>query len=287
MEVEVEKELGFKDKKDIEAYGMANFTRKCVERIKRFSGVITEQSKRLGQWMDWDNSYYTHTDENISAIWYFLKICHKNGWITEAHRPMPWCPRCGTSLSEHEMSGSHKEITHRAVFAIAKITEADFDMLVWTTTPWTLSANVALAVNPELDYALVKCQGFDKPLILAKNAIKYIDGEKQVLHLLKGEELIGLRYETFFPRLSVQREIDHRIIPWDTVDANEGCGIVHIAPGCGAEDYELGKNFSLAEICPIDESGVFTAEYDFLSGKNASQAAEKIIFGGYSKGNFG
>ena len=106
VEVEVEKELGFKDKKDIEAYGMDNFTRKCVERIGRFSGVITEQSKRLGQWMDWDNSYYTHTDENISAIWHFLKICHENGWIIKAHRSMPWCPRCGTSLSEHEMSAA-------------------------------------------------------------------------------------------------------------------------------------------------------------------------------------
>lgn len=277
VEVEVEKELGFADKKDIEAYGMDNFTRKCVERINKFSGVITEQSKRLGQWMDWDNSYFTHTDENISAIWHFLKICHEKGWITKAHRPMPWCPRCGTSLSEHEMSGSHKEITHTAVFAVAKVKDTDFDVLVWTTTPWTLSANVALAVNPELDYAVVKYDGIDKPLILAKNAIKHIDGDKQVLRLLKGEELIGLEYETFFPCFSVQKEIEHKIIPWDEVDANEGSGIVHIAPGCGAEDYDLGKKFSLPEICPIDESGIFASDYDFLAGKTASQAAELVF----------
>jgi isoleucyl-tRNA synthetase len=277
VEVEVEKELGFRDKKDIEAYGMENFTRKCVDRIKHFSGVITTQSKRLGQWMDWANSYFTHTDENISAIWHFLKICHENGWIAKSYRPMPWCPRCGTSLSEHEMSGSHKDITHTAVFAIAPVKNADFDMLVWTTTPWTLSANVALAVNPGLDYALVKCTSFERPLIMAKSAIKHVEGEKQVLKLLKGSELVGLEYETFFPDLSVQKDLIHTVIPWDEVDANEGCGVVHIAPGCGAEDYELGKIFSLEEICPIDESGVFFSEYGFLSGKSAAQSAPLVF----------
>ena len=277
VEVEVEKELGFKDKKDIESYGMDKFTRKCVERVKTYSDVITEQSKRLGQWMDWDNSYFTHTDENISAIWHFLKICNENGWIATSHRPMPWCPRCGTSLSEHEMSGSHKEITHTAVFAIAKMKNADFDALVWTTTPWTLSVNVALAVNPELDYALVKCKGLDKPLVMAKNAIKHVEGEKQVLRLLKGEELLGLEYETFFPLLPTQQDVAHKVIPWEAVGADEGSGIVHIAPGCGAEDYDLGKKFTLAEICPIDESGVFIDGYDFLTGKIASDAAEPVF----------
>ena len=277
VEVEVEKELGFKDKKDIENYGMDKFTHKCVERIKHFSKVITEQSKRLGQWMDWENSYFTHTDENISGIWYFLKKCHENGWITKAYRPMPWCPRCGTSLSEHEMSGSHKQITHTAVFAIAKIMNADFDALVWTTTPWTLSANVALAVNPELEYAIVKCENFDKPLVLAKNAIKHIDGKKQVVKLLKGADLLGLEYETFFPWLEVQKNITHKIIPWNDVDANEGSGIVHIAPGCGEEDYGLGKENGLAEICPIDDSGKFLPEYDFLSGKSASDVKDEVF----------
>lgn len=277
VEVEVEKELGFKDKKDIEEYGMDKFTNKCIDRIKRFSSVITSQSKRLGQWMDWDNSYFTHTDENISSIWHFLKVCHERGWITQANRPMPWCPRCGTSLSEHEMSGSHKDITHKSVFCIAKVKDADFDMVVWTTTPWTLSANVALAVNPELDYAKVECEGFDKPLVLAKNAIKYIEGEKKVLNLLKGSDLLGYEYETFFPDLPVQKEIVHKIIPWDDVDANEGCGVVHIAPGCGAEDYELGKKHNLPEICPIDEVGVFLENYDFFTGKEASKVAELVF----------
>ena len=277
VEVEVEKELGFKNKKSIEAYGMDKFTQKCIERITQFSGVIRNQSKRLGQWMDWDNSYFTHTDENISAIWHFLKICHQNGWITNANRPMPWCPRCGTSLSEHEMSGSYKEITHTAVFVIANLDKSDFDALVWTTTPWTLAANVALAVNPELEYAIVKHEKFNKPFVLAKNAIKHIEGEKNVLRLVKGKELIDLEYESFFPWLSDQQGIIHKIIPWEEVDANEGSGIVHIAPGCGVEDNELGKRFSLSEISPIDESGIFLEGYDFLSGKTASESTELVF----------
>ena len=107
VEVEVEKALGFKTKKDIENYGMDKFTKACKDRVKHFSGIITEQSKRLGQWMDWDHSYYTNTDENIGGIWYFLKKCDEHGWIQREYTTMPWCPRCGTSLSEHEMTGSY------------------------------------------------------------------------------------------------------------------------------------------------------------------------------------
>ena len=277
VEVEVEKELGFKDKKDVEQYGMANFTNKCVQRINRFSETITKQSKRLGQWMDWDNSYFTHTDENITSIWHFLKVCHQNGWITKSYRPMPWCPRCGTSLSEHEMSGSHKDITHTAVFAKLPVRNRDFDILVWTTTPWTLSANVALAVNSELEYAVIELDNSPKPLVLAKTALKMIDGNKKVLNIIKGSELVGLDYETFFPDLPVQKSINHKIVAWSDVEAAEGSGVVHIAPGCGAEDYDLGKAEDLAEICPVDENGKFTDDYSFLTGLTASEAAPVVF----------
>jgi len=277
VEVEVEKELGFKDKKDIESYGMENFTRRCVDRITKYSEVITEQSKRLGQWMNWDNSYFTHTDQNITSIWHFLKICNDNGWIEKSYKPMPWCPRCGTSLSEHEMTGSHKDITHTAVYVKVPIKEKDYDILVWTTTPWTLTANVALAVNPKLDYALVKCSDYERPFILAKSALDILDNTKKVLSIIKGEELVGLNYETFLPFLSVQKDINHRIVAWEDVAAEEGSGVVHIAPGCGAEDFELGKRENLPEICPVDEGGCFTNEYDFLSGKSTADAAPLIF----------
>lgn len=276
VEVEVEKELGFKNKKDIEQFGMDKFTNKCVERVEKFSKVITEQSKRLGQWMDWDNSYYTSTDENITGIWNFLKKCHENKWIKQSHRPMPWCPRCGTSLSEHEMAGSYKELEHTAVFFRLPLKEMDWDILVWTTTPWTLSANVALAVNPEIEYCIVDYDG-KRPLLLAKNALRFIKGKKTILQYVKGSELEGLEYETCFPQLPVQKELSHKIVLWDMVSSEEGSGVVHIAPGCGAEDFDLGQRLGLPSICPVDEYGSFLEGYDWLTGQKTVEAADSVF----------
>ncbi len=278
VEVEVEKELGFKTKRDIENYGMDKFTKKCVERVKKFSGIITEQSKRLGQWMDWDNSYFTHTDKNIQGIWYFLKKCHENGWLRKEYKPMPWCPRCGTSLSEHEMTGSYKMMTHNSVFFKLPIVENGKKILVWTTTPWTLSSNVALAVNPEIDYVEVKIASDEAPLILAKNAIKHLGDDKlEVVRLFKGEELVGLHFETCFPEFEAQQDIDHRIVAWEDVDATEGTGVVHIAPGCGAEDFELGCRLSLAQVMPVDDTGVFLNGFGFMSGKDSHEIAPEVF----------
>jgi isoleucyl-tRNA synthetase len=276
VEVEVEKELGFKNKKDIEQFGMDKFTNKCVERVEKFSKVITEQSKRLGQWMDWDNSYYTNTDENITGIWNFLKKCHENKWIKQSHRPMPWCPRCGTSLSEHEMVGSYKELEHTAVFFRLPLKEMDWDILVWTTTPWTLSANVALAVNPEIEYCIVDYED-RRPLLLAKSALRFLRGKKTILQYVKGSELEGLEYETCFPQLPVQKELSHKIVLWDMVSSEDGSGVVHIAPGCGAEDFELGQRLGLPSICPVDEYGRFLEGYDWLTGQKTVEAADSVF----------
>lgn len=281
VEVEVEKELGFESKRDIEDYGMDKFTQKCIERVERFSGTITEQSKRLGQWMDWENSYYTNTDLNIQGIWHFLKKCHENGWLRREYKPMPWCPRCGTSLSEHEMTGSYKVLTHNSVFVKLPILEEGSvkrKMLVWTTTPWTLSSNVALAVNPEIEYAQVKVKSDDACIILAKNAIKHLGDDKlEVEAVFKGEELVGLAYETCFPDFEAQSGIDHKIVAWGDVDAEEGVGVVHIAPGCGLEDYELGMQLGLPQVMPVDDAGVFMEGFGFLTGKESSAAAQDIF----------
>ena len=278
VEVEVEKELGFKTKRDIEEYGMDKFTKKCVERVKKFSGIITEQSKRLGQWMDWDNSYFTHTDKNIQGIWHFLKTCNENGWLRKEYKPMPWCPRCGTSLSEHEMTGSYKLMTHNSVFFKLPIVETGKKILVWTTTPWTLSSNVALAVNPEIDYVEVRIASDDATLICAKNAIKYLGDDKQeVLRMFKGAELVGLHFETCFPELDAQQGIDHRIVAWEDVDAEEGTGVVHIAPGCGAEDFQLGVREGLAQVMPVDDSGIFLPGFGFMTGKDSHDIASEVF----------
>ena len=278
VEVEVEKALGFETKKDIEAYGMDKFTKACKDRVKHFSGIITEQSKRLGQWMDWENSYFTNTDENIAGIWHFLKKCDENGWIRREYKPMPWCPRCGTSLSEHEMTGSYKMMTHNSVFFKLPIEELGCKILVWTTTPWTLSSNIALAVNPEIDYVEVKVKSDEQTLILAKNAIKYLGDDKiEVVRGLKGAELVGYHFETCFPDIPAQAGIEHKIVAWEDVAADEGTGVVHIAPGCGVEDFELGERLGLPKVMPIDDTGIYLDGFGWMTGKDSHTIADEVF----------
>ena len=275
VEVEVEKSLGLKGKPEIVKYGIDNFTNKCMERVKYFANEITNQSIRMGQWMDWDHSYFTNTDENITSIWHFLKECDKHGWIVKKHRPMAWCPRCGTSLSEHEMSSSYHEVEHTAIFAKFPVKGRDFKMIAWTTTPWTLSANVALAVNPEFDYVKVNFNG--ENIVLGKDRLKVLkQNDIKIFETFKGSDLVGLEYETCFPELKEQQFV-HKIVAWDEVDNQEGACVVHIAPGCGAEDFELGQSLGLPEICPINEQGVMLENTGFLAGKKTTDVVDDVV----------
>ena len=276
VEVNVEKELGLNGKPEIVKYGIDNFTNKCMERVKYFAGEITKQSIRMGQWMDWENSYFTNTDNNILSIWHFLKVCHEKGYIVKKNRPMAWCPRCGTSLSEHEMAGSYHDVTHTAIFAKFPVKDKDFKMLAWTTTPWTLSANTALAVNPDFDYVKVFTKETKETLVLCKNTLKVVKEDYDVLETFKGSELVGLTYETCFPELEAQ-QFEHKVLPWDEVDDKEGSGVVHIAPGCGQEDFELGKKYNLPEYCPIDEQGVMLENTGFLANKKTTEVVDLVI----------
>lgn len=278
VEVEVEKQLGFKSKTDIIEYGLDKFTDACMERVQEKAGVITEQSKRLGQWMDWDHSYFTNTDENITSIWHFLKVCHERGWLVRRKKVMPWCPRCGTSLSEHEMTGAYSEVTCESVFIRLPIRDENASILVWTTTPWTLTSNVAVAVNPDMEYVYCKVKSTDRLLIVCKEAAKrVIKGDMvEIVKTVKGSELVGKEYETVFPELPVQNFI-HKIIPWEDVVASEGTGAVHIAPGCGAEDYELGLKYDLPKINPINESGIILPEFAPFDGKSTVEVAHDVF----------
>ncbi|MCR4660571.1 MAG: isoleucine--tRNA ligase [Clostridia bacterium] len=277
VEVETEKEIGTKDKRGIIEYGMDNFTEKCMERVSKFSKVITNQSIRLGQWMDWSDSYFTNTDLNITSIWHFLKKCHERGILVKSHRPMPWCPRCGTSLSEHEMSGSYKNVQHTSVYGKLEIVGTNDKILFWTTTPWTLTSNVALAVNPEINYLRVKVKSDEKTIIVGKGALGKLKGDiVTVLDEFKGSELVGKKYITVFNEFPSQN-FEHRIVAWEDVDAQEGTGVVHIAPGCGAEDFELGKRENLPQICPIDDSGIILPGFGKLSGLDTATARDVIF----------
>ncbi|OQA14410.1 MAG: Isoleucine--tRNA ligase [bacterium ADurb.Bin363] len=277
VEVEVEKELGFKTKRDIEAYGLDRFVERCKERVRKYSQKQTEQSIRLGYWMDWNNSYYTMSDENNYTIWHFLKKCHKEGWIYRGTDVMPWCPRCGTALSEHEIvTEGYKELTHKSVFLKFPLIERENEfLLVWTTTPWTLTSNTAAAVHPDLDY--VKIRAGNEYLYLIESKLNEIISSYEVVESFKGKNLVGLKYKGPFDDLPVQSGVVHKVITWNEVTEKEGTGIVHIAPGCGKEDFELRKEFNLSVIAPLDECGIFVEGFDFLLGKGAAEAAPAIF----------
>ena len=279
VELSVEKQLGLNSKKEIEKFGIANFIEECMKRVEVYSGKQTEQSIRLGQWMDWENSYYTNSDENITSIWHFLKVCAEKGWIEEKYRPTPWCTRCGTALSEHEMADAdaYKEVEHTAVFFKMPVLNTNYKVVVWTTTPWTLSSNVAVAVNPNLKYSICKVKSDESLLIVGTDSLKVLkDDLISVEKEVDGKELVGLEYETCFNELEEQHFV-HKIVPWDAVDATEGSCMVHIAPGCGAEDFDLGQSLGLKNIIPIDESGNFYENFGFLAGKNANEVADLVF----------
>ena len=279
VEVEVEKELGFNSKREIEEYGLAEFAARCRERIEKYGAFIAEQSVRLGQWMDWDNSYWTHTDNNIEHIWHFLKTCHERGWLYLGNRSMPWCIRCGTGLSEHEKSGtdSYQQLTHTSIYLALPIEgRPNEHFLVWTTTPWTLSSNVALAVHPDLDY--VKIRQNDRVYLLSPGTIdKFVPSAYERLETLKGRDLVGLRYRGPFDELEAQRGVEHRVISWEAVGEAEGTGVVHIAPGCGEEDFELSKEHGLPIIVPINENGFYRDGFGPYSGRNIRETNPAIF----------
>jgi isoleucyl-tRNA synthetase len=286
LEVETEKELGYNSKRDIESHGLDTFSRACRARVDKYSAIMTEQSIRLGQWMRWDDSYYTMSDTNIEYIWFFLKKCHERHWLYEGHKAMPWCTRCGTSLSQHELGDAYEEVSDTSVFLRFPLKEKPGEsLLVWTTTPWTLTSNVAAAVNPELDYARVRHQG--QIYYVSMGVVASIfkkDGE--VLDVLKGQDLLGWVYHGPFDDFPVAADLEHRIIPWAEVGDTEGTGIVHIAPGCGAEDNELGKIHNLRVIAPLDGFGNYHDGFGWLTGMDVHDVEKPILHSLKEKGVF-
>jgi isoleucyl-tRNA synthetase len=271
VEVEVEKELGLGSKREIEEYGLAAFARRCRDRVAHYSELQTQQFIRLGQWMDWDNDYYTFSDTNIEYIWAFLKEVHDRGWLYKGHRSTQWCPRCGTSLSQHEQAGeeNYVEMEHPSLFVRFPLAGRDGEALVvWTTTPWTLPANVAAAVKPDAEYGLTE----DGRWV----AVARFPDETFVKRV-PGSELVGLEYSGPFDDLPAQAGVVHRVIPWDEVSLDEGTGIVHIAPGAGSEDFELSRELDLPVLTPVDESGRFYDEYGWLHGLSTGDAADQIV----------
>jgi len=350
VEVEVEKEKGFKSKKEIESYGLDKFVRECKARVLKYAAVQTEQSKRLGYWMDWNQpdflreladklledplqeitvpgpngpvtdtveqiigrlglqelggSYFTFSNENNFMIWKFLKKTWENGWLYRGADVMPWCPRCATAISQHEIvTDGYAELTHRSVTLRFPLRDRPNEsLLVWTTTPWTLTSNVAAAVGAELTYlkAQVKLPGpngkEDHIVYLSKGTSSMLRGEYKILGELIGAEMEGWTYDGPFDDLPAANTTGgvtelkelreglektaveaHQVILWEEVGEDEGTGIVHIAPGCGAEDFQLSFDYSLPRIAPLTEEGYFIDGFDWITGKHVSDVNDDIF----------
>lgn len=299
IEVEVEKEHGFRSKHEIERYGIGRFVNECKARVDRFADTITEQSKRLGYFMDWDDSYHTKSDANNYAIWGFLKRCHENGWIYEGEDVMPWCPRCGTGMSQHEIATEgYADIVHPGLFLTFPLLDADgaqvddgAALLVWTTTPWTLAANVAAAVHPDHEYVKVRnvaADGTTHLLWLHANRLGVLQGDHEVLERVAGSQLQGWRYRGPFDELPAQSDARdvHRVLAWDDVADDEGTGIVHIAPGAGTDDFQLGKSQALPVIAPLNEDGVYVDGFGDLTGTSVDEVNPLIFESLRGKGVF-
>src|SRR5581483_11172732 len=271
IEVGVERELGLNSKREIEEYGLEEFARRCREVVVKSSSELTRGCIRLGQWMDWGNDYFTFSDTNIEYIWKFLKRLNEQGRLYLGHRSTEWCPRCGTSLSQHELTqaGVFQEKTDPSLFVRLPLLDRDHEWLVvWTTTPWTLPANVAAAVKPDAEYARRE----NGEWVLASLYPDERFGDRKL-----GAELVGWRYRGPFDDLEPGRSVEHVVIPWDEVSLTEGTGIVHIAPGCGPEDFELSRVHDLPVLMPVDEAGRFYDDYGWLHGLSTTEAADQIV----------
>lgn len=297
VEVEVEKELKLHTKKDIENLipgdkkaSIAKFVQLCKDRVYKFSGVQTEQSKRLGYFMDWDHSYFTMANANNYMIWRFISTCHKNGWVYKGHESVPWCPRCETAISQHEMlTEDYKEVVHESVFIeFPLVGKKDEYLLVWTTTPWTIPANIAVAVDEKIEYALVK-GATGKLFWIAKDLVEVVFKKEyqSIEKTVFGKELVGAQYTGPFDHLPAVAEVKnkhknfHTVVPTDSmimpISTTEGTGLVHTAVSAGTEDFMLGRKLGLPMIPVIADDASYLAGFGDFSGKNAKKHPELII----------
>jgi isoleucyl-tRNA synthetase len=289
VEVEVEKALEFRTKKDIEDYGVEKFVQKCKDRVVKYAAIQTDQSKRLGYFMDWDNSYFTMSNDNNYMIWNFLKVCNKNGWLYKGHDSVPWCPRCQTAISQHEvLTEDYKEVVHDSIYLSLPLVGSESEhLLIWTTTPWTIPANIAVAVDPKIKYVLVQ-KGAVSYWVAKDLKDKIFESEDKVVKTILGKELVGLKYQAPFDSLPAVKKVAkdnpdtfHTVIATDPlilpITITEGTGLVHTAVSAGSEDFKLGKKYKLPMIPVIADDASYLEDLGFLSGQNAKKHPELIL----------
>ena len=255
VEIEVEKKLELKDKHDIEKYGLEKFNEECRKSVFQYEKLWRDMTERMAYLIDLDNPYVTLENDYIESVWWILDKFHKEGYIYEGHKILPYCSRCGTGLATHEVAQGYEEITSETVTAKFKLKGKDEYFLAWTTTPWTLPSNVCLTVNPEVKYIKVKKD--DEIYYLAEElADKVLEGEYEVLEEMKGKDLEYIEYEQLIPFIDVEGKAFY-VTLGDYVTTEDGTGIVHSAPAFGEDDYNTGLKYDLPVVNPVSEDGKF------------------------------
>ncbi|QAT38928.1 isoleucine--tRNA ligase [Clostridium sp. JN-9] len=275
VELEIEKKLGISGKQQIEEYGVEAFVKQCKESVFTYANMWKDMSEKLGFWVDMDHPYVTYHNDYIESVWWALKQMWDKGLLYKGHKVIPYCPRCGTALSSHEVAQGYKDVRESTAFVKFKVKgEENKYILAWTTTPWTLPSNVALAVNKKYDYVEVVNNG--ENLILAKKLLNVLEGEYEIVNEFKGEKLLGMEYEQLFP-FYTPKEKAFYIVHGDFVTLTDGTGIVHIAPAYGEDDNLLGKKYGLPLINLVDGEGKFVDCVEPWKGIFVKKADPKIL----------
>ncbi len=282
IEVKVEKNIGVHSKKDIEEMGIDKFVSTCQDFAKGLHASMTEQFKQLGVWMDWDHPYQTLKLDYLESAWWTLQKAYEKGLLRPSSRVVTWCPRCETALAEAEIE--YWDETDPSVMVRFPLKEGEGSLLIWTTTPWTLPSNMAVAAHPDLDYAKVKMSGAkgEEIVIILESQAEYVMQKGgyesfEVIERMKGKDLEGIAYVPPFELAAVPKsEWTFKVLLADYVE-NDNTGLVHTAPGHGPDDYETGKRYGITAFCPVAESGRYTDEFPDMAGKKVKTVNEDIV----------
>jgi len=282
VEIAVEKELGFTGKADIEKFGVAAFNDKCRESVQRHVNEFTDMTKRMGFWVDFEDAYWTMSPSYIESVWWSLQQIWQKGLLVQDHRVAPYCPRCGTGLSDHELAQGYETIQDPSVFVrfpatSGKLAELKATLLVWTTTPWTLVANTAVAVNPKVTYQVIEVVNDEKTerLVVAADLASVLGDEGKVIATFKGSELEHTKYARPFDFVEINDS--HYVVLADYVTVEDGTGLVHQSPAFGADDLEVCRKYNLPVINPISPDGHFLKEVPLVGGVFFKEADKALI----------
>ncbi|MGH2951244.1 MAG: class I tRNA ligase family protein, partial [Solirubrobacterales bacterium] len=294
VELEVEKELGISSKAEIEALGIAEFNRRCRESVFRYVEEWNRLTERIGFWIDLDDPYVTLTDDYIESVWWSLRQIWDDGRLYEAHKVVPYCPRDGTALSSHEVAMGYQDVEDPSVYVRLPVLEvppsdeipespirAGDSLLVWTTTPWTLISNAAVAVGPEIEYVVARAAGAapgDERVVVARELVERVLGEAaQVDAHFPGSALVGTRYEPPFPYISDYGPKGHTVLDGDFVTTEEGTGLVHTAIAFGEDDFRLGEQHGIKLQNPVRADGTFDERITDFAGRFIKDADPDIV----------